>query len=317
MVAIGHDYGFKKQCVKGWLNYHQDTNVYNVMTDDDGSGHFWVLSSEIETGGFSPQVGVAGQAHPISSRYLPAPRSPMIFDFTLGSHAAGYTAYLREDYSNFLPASTNAYNFFGLCDLHNLGDTTMSATVAGFTSTADIAPSAPINTGSGNTYRITSSLNYAYTSGGHLIAATIDYNYFVTAGFVDAYPSDPYVRACVQPTAGNGYFSYASVDAAGWGNAILANGVFQTVTIPWSTVVSYLVRTQDSGSPGNTYMPLPTSGSLGDMTISGINIGMESNIPSTANTLVIDEGVRNIHFDLASNLWVLGSGQLGSSTVLG
>jgi hypothetical protein len=64
-------------------------------------------------------------------------------------------------------------------------------------------------------------------------------------------------------------------------------------------------------------MPLPTSGSLGDMTISGINIGMESNIPSTANTLVIDEGVRNIHFDLASNLWVLGSGQLGSSTVLG
>jgi hypothetical protein len=318
MVAIGHDYGFKKQCVKGWLNYHPDTNNYNNMLDDDGTGRFWVLSSEIETGGFSPQVGVAGQAHPISSRYLAKPRSPMIFDFTGGSHAAGYTACLREDYLNFEPTNTNAYNFFAICDLHNLGDSAMQTSVAGFSSTADISPTEVANTGAGNVYRITSSLNFAFTTGaGHLIAGTIDYNYYVTPGFTDAYPSDPYVRACVQPTPANGYFSYASVDAAGWGNAIAMSGVFQTVTIPWSTVLAYLTRTPDSGSPGNNYMPLPASGSLGDAIISGINIGMETNIPVQGNTLVIDEGLRNIHFDATTSLWILGSSRLGIDTILG
>jgi hypothetical protein len=95
------------------------------------------------------------------------------------------------------------------------------------------------------------------------------------------------------------------------------SGVFQTVTIPWSTVLAYLTRTPDSGSPGNNYMPLPASGSLGDAIISGINIGMETNIPVQGNTLVIDEGLRNIHFDATTSLWILGSSRLGIDTILG
>jgi hypothetical protein len=124
----GFDPGFHAQRVESYVGGHPDISVYSDKTDAASvypAGAFYNLSSEVESNlassAFAPQVGIAGQAYPISSRALAVPRSPMCFDYTAGSRAAGYTAILREDWVHSYPFSPNSYHWLGLCDYQDKG----------------------------------------------------------------------------------------------------------------------------------------------------------------------------------------------------
>jgi hypothetical protein len=139
---VGFDYGFKKRCVKGWFSDYVDTNNYLDMTDDVAAGndhHHYVISSEVETGGLVPAVGLGGQAYPIGSRYTATPTSPVMFDFTAGGpYPNPYTVYVRQDYVHFGPIALGAYHWAGLVEYQAVGGGVDFGVGAGLTTEIDL-----------------------------------------------------------------------------------------------------------------------------------------------------------------------------------
>jgi hypothetical protein len=142
VTQVGLDYGLLKANTQSWQK-RPENRVYYYMPNDTGgnNGRHLVVSSEVETGNLTPNIGLAGQAYKIGSRYDTLRNTPVTLDYLLDAAiTSGYIAYLTQDFerTGSKPVGTNAFHWAGLCELQNVGSNTSLGTVPGFSMSADV-----------------------------------------------------------------------------------------------------------------------------------------------------------------------------------